>query len=77
MGERMVRLTVDMTVNEGQLDKFMSIAETMTAGCRKSPARWGTIGFRAATKNASGWWKLTGMPMPCSRTLRARLCRSW
>ncbi len=42
MVERMVRLTVDMTVNEGQLDKFMSIAETMTAGCRKEP---GTLGY--------------------------------
>jgi quinol monooxygenase YgiN len=42
MAEQMVRLTVDLTVNEGQLDAFMSIAKTMTAGCRNEP---GTLGY--------------------------------
>jgi quinol monooxygenase YgiN len=42
MAEQMVRLTVDLTVNEGKLDAFMSIAETMTAGCR---TEHGTLGY--------------------------------
>jgi quinol monooxygenase YgiN len=35
-------VTVDLTVNEGKLDAFLSIAETMTAGCRTEP---GTLGY--------------------------------
>ena len=42
MAEQEVRLTVDLTVNEGRLDAFMSIAETMTAGCR---TEHGTLGY--------------------------------
>ncbi|MGA2168193.1 MAG: antibiotic biosynthesis monooxygenase [Terracidiphilus sp.] len=42
MVEQVVRLTVDLTVNERQLEKFKSIAETMTAGSRSEP---GTLGY--------------------------------
>ena len=42
MAEQVVRVTVDLTVNEGKLDAFLSIAETMTAGCRTEP---GTLGY--------------------------------
>jgi len=42
MVEQVVRLTVDLTVNERQLEEFKSIAETMTAGSRNEP---GTLGY--------------------------------
>jgi quinol monooxygenase YgiN len=42
MVERVVRLAVDLTVNEGKLDEFKSIAQTMTAGSRSEP---GTLGY--------------------------------
>jgi quinol monooxygenase YgiN len=45
MVEQVVRLTVSLTVNEGQLDEFKSIAKTMTEGSKASPARWGMSGL--------------------------------
>lgn len=42
MLEQVVRLTVNMTVNEGQLDAFKAIAATMTEG---SKAESGTLGY--------------------------------
>ncbi len=42
MADQVVRVKVDMTVKEGQLDAFMSIAETMTASCR---TEHGTLGY--------------------------------
>jgi len=42
MAEQEARLKVNMTVNEGQLDAFKSIAQTMTEGCRSEP---GTLGY--------------------------------
>jgi quinol monooxygenase YgiN len=42
MAEQVVLVTVDLTVNEGKLDEFMSIAETMTAGSR---TEHGTLGY--------------------------------
>ncbi len=42
MADQVVRLTVDLTVNEGKLDAFKSIAKTMTDGCRMEP---GTLGY--------------------------------
>ncbi len=42
MAEQVVRLTVDLTVNEGKLDAFMTIAETMTAVCQ---TEFGTLGY--------------------------------
>ena len=50
MVEKVVRLTVDLTVNEGQLDAFMSIAETMTAGSRKEPSTLGYEWFSSGDK---------------------------
>jgi len=42
MVEQVVRLTVDLKVNEGQLEQFKSIADSMTAG---SKAELGTLGY--------------------------------
>ena len=42
MVEQVVRITVDLAVNAGQLDVFKSIAQTMTAGSRTEP---GTLGY--------------------------------
>ena len=42
MAEQVVRVMVNLTVKDGQLDAFMSIAETMTAGCRTEQ---GTLGY--------------------------------
>ena len=42
MVEQVVRLTVNMTVNEGQLGAFKSIALAMTEGSKAEP---GTLGY--------------------------------
>jgi quinol monooxygenase YgiN len=42
MVEQVVRLTVSMTVNEGQLDEFKSIAATLTEISKAEP---GTLGY--------------------------------
>jgi quinol monooxygenase YgiN len=42
MLEKVVRLAVDMTVNEGQLDAFKTLAKAMTAGSDAEP---GTVGY--------------------------------
>jgi quinol monooxygenase YgiN len=42
MLERIVRLAVDVTVNEGQLDAFKALAKAMTDGSASEP---GTIGY--------------------------------
>jgi quinol monooxygenase YgiN len=42
MLEKVVRLAVDMTVNEGQLDAFKELAKAMTAGSEAEP---GTLGY--------------------------------
>jgi quinol monooxygenase YgiN len=42
MIEQVVRLSVDLTVNEGQLAEFKSIAQAMTAVSRSEP---GTLGY--------------------------------
>jgi quinol monooxygenase YgiN len=48
MLEQVVRLTVNMTVNEGQLDAFKSIAQSMTGGSRSEP---GTLGYEWFASN--------------------------
>jgi quinol monooxygenase YgiN len=40
--EEIVRLTVNLTVNEGQIDAFKRIAKTMTEGTKSEP---GTLGY--------------------------------
>jgi quinol monooxygenase YgiN len=42
MVEQVVRLTVSLTVNEGQLDDFKSIANTLTEISKSEP---GTVGY--------------------------------
>jgi quinol monooxygenase YgiN len=42
MVEQVVRLTVDLTVNDGQLDAFKSIAQAMTEETKREP---GTLGY--------------------------------
>jgi quinol monooxygenase YgiN len=42
MVEQIVRLTVSLTVNEGQLEAFKSIAHAMTEGSKAEP---GTLGY--------------------------------
>ena len=42
MTEQVVRLTVDLTLNEGQMEAFRSLAEKMTAVSRNEP---GTLGY--------------------------------
>jgi len=42
MLQKVVRLAVDLTVNEGQLDAFKAVAREMTAGTDAEP---GTIGY--------------------------------
>jgi quinol monooxygenase YgiN len=42
MVEQVVRLTVSLTVNEGQLDAFKSIADAMTESTKTEP---GTLGY--------------------------------
>jgi quinol monooxygenase YgiN len=42
MVEQVVRLTVNMTVNDGQLDEFKSIAATLTEISKAEP---GTLGY--------------------------------
>jgi quinol monooxygenase YgiN len=42
MVEQVVRLTINMTVNDGQLEAFKRIAQTMTEVCKTEP---GTIGY--------------------------------
>ncbi len=42
MVEKVVRLTVNLTVNEGQLEAFKSIAQTMTEASNAEP---GTLGY--------------------------------
>jgi len=48
MVEQVVRLTVNMTVQEGQLDAFKSIAQTMTEGSKAEPGTLGYEWFAAA-----------------------------
>jgi quinol monooxygenase YgiN len=42
MTEQVVRLTVDLTVNEGQIEAFKRLAETMTEVSKNEP---GTLGY--------------------------------
>jgi quinol monooxygenase YgiN len=42
MLQQVVRLAVNLTVHEGQLEEFKSIAQAMTAGSRAEP---GTLGY--------------------------------
>ena len=42
MVEQIVRLSVNLTVNEGQIEAFKSIAKTMTEGSKLEP---GTLGY--------------------------------
>jgi quinol monooxygenase YgiN len=42
MAEHTVRLNVDLTINEGKVDEFAGIVQTMIAGSRKEP---GTLGY--------------------------------
>lgn len=42
MVEQVVRLTVNLTINDGQLAAFRSIAQTMTEGSKAEP---GTLGY--------------------------------
>lgn len=42
MVEQVVRLTINITVNDGQLEAFKSIAQSMTEVCKTEP---GTIGY--------------------------------
>jgi quinol monooxygenase YgiN len=42
MSDKLVRLTVDLTVNEGQLDEFKNIAQIMIERTRSEP---GTLGY--------------------------------
>jgi quinol monooxygenase YgiN len=42
MVEQVVRLTVNLTVNEGQLGAFKSVAQAMTEGSKAEP---GTLGY--------------------------------
>src|ERR1700722_4918438 len=42
MVEQVVRLTVSLTVNEGQMDEFKSVAQAMTEGGKGEP---GTLGY--------------------------------
>jgi len=48
MVEQVVRLTVNFTVNEGQLEVFKSIAHTMTEGSKAEPGTLGYEWFAAA-----------------------------
>jgi hypothetical protein len=50
-----VRLTVNQTINEGQIDSFQSIARTMTEGSQSEPVRWGMNGLQAVTASVSSW----------------------
>jgi len=42
MGKETVSVAVDLTINEGRLDAFESIAQAMVAGTQKEP---GTLGY--------------------------------
>jgi len=42
MSKDMVRLAVDLTINEGKLSEFESIVQTMITGTQKEP---GTLGY--------------------------------
>jgi quinol monooxygenase YgiN len=42
MLEQVVRLTVNMTVKDGKLDEFKSVAQSLTEGSQSEP---GTIGY--------------------------------
>ena len=42
MVEKVVRLTVNVTVNDGQIDAFKSVAQTMTEDSKAEP---GTLGY--------------------------------
>ena len=42
MVEQIVRLTVSMTVNDGQIEAFKGIAQAMTVGSKAEP---GTLGY--------------------------------
>jgi len=48
MVEQVVRLTVNFTVNDGQLEAFKSIAHTMTEGSEAEPGTLGYEWFAAA-----------------------------
>jgi quinol monooxygenase YgiN len=42
MLEKVVRLTVELTVNDGQLEEFKNVAKAMNAGSESEP---GTLGY--------------------------------
>ena len=42
MVQQVVRLTVNLTINEGQTETFKSIAKSMTEGSKSEP---GTLGY--------------------------------
>jgi len=42
MSKGRVRFNVDLTINEGKLDAFQGIAQTMIAGTQKEP---GALGY--------------------------------
>jgi|SRR5580658_1537430 quinol monooxygenase YgiN len=48
MLKQVVRLTVNLTVNEGKLDAFKSIAQSMTEGSQSEP---GTLGYEWFASN--------------------------
>jgi quinol monooxygenase YgiN len=42
MSQHRVRFNVDITINDGKLDAFQAIAQTMIAGTQKEP---GALGY--------------------------------
>ncbi len=64
MSKSMVHLKVEFTINEGKLDAFEALAQTMIAGSMKEP---GTLGYDFLLEQRS-------QTMPASRNLRRRRC---
>jgi quinol monooxygenase YgiN len=53
--EQVVRLTVNLTINEGQTEAFTSIAKTMTEGSKSEP---GTLGYEWFSKGDGRTFRL-------------------
>jgi hypothetical protein len=59
MVEQVVRLTVSLTINEGQTAAFNSIAKAMTEATKSEPARSATSGLHMATASGSHFSRRT------------------
>ena len=77
MDKNMVRFTVDLAINEGKLDEFEGIAQSMIAGSQKEPDTLGYDWFLSADRKSCRLVETyRDANAALARTVRVRWCRN-